>query len=69
MESILLISRKITHFAVGIPVSIVVFNNEPVNCSIESDIRGTVSLGKKEAHSVLKCNLHKKIFNRHSNNK
>jgi hypothetical protein len=45
-----------------------VFNEEFVNCSTESDIRGTASLGKKDAHSGLKCDLHNK-FSRIRNSK
>jgi len=68
VEKILAISCKNTHFAAGVPITIVVFNDEHVNCNTESDVRGTVSLGKKETHSVLKCNLHNK-FSKLSNSK
>jgi hypothetical protein len=64
----LLISCKNSHFSAVIAISVVVINDERTNCSIESDISGTGSLGKKGAHSVLKLNLHSK-FSRLSNSK
>jgi hypothetical protein len=53
----LLISCKNTHFAADIPSSVVVFNDEHMNYSTESDIRRTVSHekdSKRREHSQFK---------------